>query len=216
MRNKIRLLLLIFSIVFLTGCSGNYNININRDLSVDENLYLTIDNKANIYNNTLKIFDNNNIDKDKYDVSLSGDEIIIEYSDKFNTIDEYLLESKVYHQLIDEISYNKTDKYIDIYVNQHFKLKQNDNIGNTSDFDILQINVNTPFKMINNNSDISNDNVYTWTIDKNTIQKKIIMNFETKPIGISYSQVIMIAVLTIVIFIIAIILIRRFKNSQKF
>lgn len=215
MKKKIKILLLFIFIILLTGCSGNYNININEDLSVDENLYLTMDNNSNNYINTLKIFDNNNIDKDKYDISLNGKEVIIEYKDKFNTIDEYLLKSKVYHQLIDEISYNKTNDYIDIYVNQYLKLKGNDNIGNTSDLDVLQINVTTPFKMIINNADISNDNTYTWTINKDSKQKKIIISFMPKLNSFPYSQAIMISVLIVTITIIVITLIKRLKNSQK-
>lgn len=215
MKNKIKIILLIFSIILLTGCSGNYNININEDLSIDENLYLTIDNSDTAYENTLKIFDENNIDKDKYDVSINGDDIIIEYNDKFETIDDYIINSNIYHQLIDEITYNKTDKYIDLYTNQYLKLKEDNDIGNTNDLDVIQINVKVPFKMISNNSDIYNDDIYTWTIDKNTTQKKISMNFEMRPSGFPYSQVIMIVTLVVVITIFTIILVRRFRNSQK-
>lgn len=215
MKNKIKIILLILSIILLTGCSGNYNININEDLSIDENLYLTIDNSDTAYENTLKIFDENNIDKDKYDVSINGDDIIIEYNDKFETIDDYIINSNIYHQLIDEITYNKTDKYVDLYTNQYLKLKEDNNIGNTNDLDVIQINVKVPFKMISNNSDIYNDDIYTWTIDKNTTQKKISMNFEMRPSGFPYSQVIMIVTLVVVITIFTIILIRRFRNSQK-
>lgn len=215
MKNKIKIILLILSIILLTGCSGNYNININEDLSIDENLYLTIDNSDTAYENTLKIFDENNIDKDKYDVSINGDDIIIEYNDKFETIDDYIINSNIYHQLIDEITYNKTDKYIDLYTNQYLKLKEDNDIGNTNDLDVIQINVKVPFKMISNNSDIYNDDIYTWTIDKNTTQKKISMNFEMRPSGFPYSQVIMIVTLVVVITIFTIILIRRFRNSQK-
>ena len=159
MKNKIKIVILVLSVVLLTGCSGNYNLKINKDLSVEENLYLTIDNTSDAYKNTLKIFDDNKIDKSNYDVSVNGNNVVIEYNEKFKTIDQYLLNSKIYHQLFDNISYNKTEKYIDLYTSQNLKLKGNSYIGNTSDLDVLQINVQMPFKMINDNSDISNDDI---------------------------------------------------------
>ena len=215
MKNKIKLLFLLFSIIFLTGCSGNYNIKINEDLSVDEDLYLTIENGPNVYNNTLKIFDDNNINTDNYSVVLSGDEIVIEYKDNFSSIDDYILDSKIYHQLVDNISYNKTDNYIDIYTNQILKLKGNDEIGNTSDLDVIQVNITTPFKVVFDNSDISNDNTYTWTIDKNTINKKIMINFEPKLSGFQYSRLIILLTFILVIGIFIYILFKRYKNIQK-
>ena len=76
---------------------------ISMDLSVEENLYLTIDNTSDAYKNTLKIFDDNKIDKSNYDVSVSGNNVVIEYNEKFKTIDQYLLNSKIYHQLFDNL-----------------------------------------------------------------------------------------------------------------
>ena len=215
MKNKIKIVILVLSVVLLTGCSGNYNLKINKDLSVEENLYLTIDNTSDAYKNTLKIFDDNKIDKSNYDVSVSGNNVVIEYNEKFKTIDQYLLNSKIYHQLFDNISYNKTEKYIDLYTSQNLKLKGNSYIGNTSDLDVLQINVQMPFKMINDNSDISNDDIYTWTIDKNTENKKISMHFTADPQSFPYAQVIVISLVVIALTVFAIMIIRMYKVKQQ-
>lgn len=215
MKNKFKLLILVVSIVLLTGCSGNYNLKINKDLSVEENLYLTIDNTSDAYKNTLKIFDDNKINKDNYNVSVSGNNVVIEYNEKFKTIDQYLLNSKIYHQLFDNISYNKSEKYIDLYTNQNLKLKGSSYIGNTSDLDVLQINVEVPFKMVSDNSDISNDNIYTWTIDKNTESKKIAMHFTADSEGFPYGQVIVISLIVIALTVFAIMIIKMYKEKQQ-
>lgn len=215
MKNKIKILILVLSVILLTGCSGNYNLKINKDLSVEENLYLTIDNTSDAYKNTLKIFDDNKINKDNYNVSVSGNNVVIEYNEKFKTIDQYLLNSKIYHQLFDNISYNKTEKYIDLYTSQNLKLKGNSYIGNTSDLDVLQINVQMPFKMISDNSDISNDDIYTWTIDKNTENKKIAMHFTADPQNFPYAQVIVISLVVIALMVFAIMIIRMYKEKQQ-
>ena len=72
MKNKFKFLFLIICIIFLTGCSGNYNLKINEDLSIDEELLLSIENGDGIYNNTIKIFEENDIDEDKYSVVRSS------------------------------------------------------------------------------------------------------------------------------------------------
>ncbi len=212
---KIKKLLILFLIFILTGCSGNYDININKDLSIDESLYLSLDNNDNVYNKTIKIFDDNKIDRDKYKVKQTSDEIIIEYKEKYNTIDEYILKSKIYHQLIDNISYNKNKKYVDIYIDQYVKIKnQNESslIGNESDINFLQINIKTPFKVLISNADNISEDTYTWTINQNTDRKKILFQFTKRLNKISYSQIVM---LTVLILCIAVLLVRLIKNYQK-
>ena len=77
MKRKFKIIILFLMIVILTGCSGNYNIKINADLSIDENLELSIDNNDDAYEKTLKLFEENNIKKNKYDVNISGDSVSI-------------------------------------------------------------------------------------------------------------------------------------------
>ena len=112
MKNKIKFLILFLLIIITTGCSGNYNLKINADLSVDENLELTIDNENDAYEKTLKIFEDNKIKRDNYDVNINSNEVTITYKDKFDSIEDYILNSKVYPQLFSKIQYNKTSKYI--------------------------------------------------------------------------------------------------------
>lgn len=104
------------------------------------------------------------------EVVLSDNNVRITYNKKYDSIEEYLLDSKVYHELIDEIQFNKSNDYIDLYVNQKLKLS-NDNViktngTNLTDLDVLQINIENPFDVNFSNAEIVNDNVYTWTIKK--------------------------------------------------
>lgn len=210
-------LIIFLSVIFLfTGCAGDYNVTINKDLSINEELNLELENTGTEYNKTLKLFTDNNIDENNYHVSVSGSKVIIKYEDKFNSIDEYILNSRVYHQLIDEIKYSKLDNYIDIYINQNLKLNNDgNNIGNLSDIDFLQINIINPYKVIASNEDALSENTYTWNISKDTINKKILMQFEPKSSGMSYRVIVPVIVLVICISILAYIIIRNYKKANK-
>lgn len=215
---KLNKLLVLFLIFILTGCSGNYDVNINKDLSVEESLYLSLDNDENVYNKTIKIFDDNKIDRDKYNVKQSSNEIIIEYKEKYNSVDEYILKSKIYHQLIDDISYNKNQKYVDIYIDQYVKIQnQNESslLGNVSDINFLQINIKTPFKVLVSNADNISEDTYTWTIDKNTVRKKILFQFSKRLNRISYPQIAMLTILIMCMVILIVRLIKKYQKSQK-
>lgn len=215
---KIKKILVLFLIILLTGCSGNYNLNIKEDMSVEEELYLTIENKEGLYEKTLGIFQKNNVPRDNYNVTIKQDEIEIIYKKDFSTIENYLLESKVYHQMFDNIEFNKTGDYIDLYVDENINIK-NDiteiNGSNLIDFNMIQLNINNPFEVNFSNADIVNENTYTWTITKDDTHKKLQMQFKPKLNIFPYREVFVGIAILICFTIIVISIFRRYKHSQK-
>lgn len=218
MKNKLKILFLIICIIFLTGCSGNYNLKINDDLSIDEELELTVENSNNAYNNTLKIFEDNNIDKEKYNVSLSSNEVNIKYNDSFESFEDYLMNSKVYHQMFDDIQYNRTKKYIDLYASDNIKLKNEYTINNGSnltDFDVIQVNITNPYKVSFSNAEIVNNNTYTWSIRNDDNEKLIQMQFKTALDKVPYKPIIVGLLILIVSAILIFNFMRRYKNRNR-
>lgn len=218
MNKKLKIFIIGILLILVTGCSGNYNLKINDDMSIDEELYLTIGNTNNTYTKTLKIFKENNIPEKDYEVVLSDNNVRITYNKKYDSMEEYILDSKIYHELIDEIQFNKSNDYIDLYVNQKLKLS-NDNIKsngtNLVDLDILQINIENPFSVNYTNAEIVNDNVYTWTIKKGDIEKKIQMQFKPSLNVFPYKQVAVLSTVIICSLIIIFTIYRRYKKRQK-
>lgn len=218
MNKKLKIFIIGILLILVTGCSGNYNLKINDDMSIDEELYLTIDNTNNAYTKTLKIFKENNIPEKDYEVVLSDNKVRITYNKKYDSMEEYILDSKVYHEFIDEIQFNKSNDYIDLYVNQKLKLS-NDNIKsngtNLVDLDVLQINIENPFSVNYTNAEIVNDNVYTWTIKKGDIEKKIQMQFKPSLNVFPYKQVAVLSTVIICSLIIIFTIYRRYKKRQK-
>ena len=217
MIRKAKYLLIGLLVIVLTGCSGNYDLTINEDLSVTEEVKLTLDDEQDVYDKTVKIFEDNDIDPENYKVSLKDDEVNIYYKNKYNSIEDYVLNSKLYKQIFNEMQYNKTRKYVDLYVNENIKEKNDStfiNGTNLVDFDVIQVNVKTPFEVLVNNADLKNDDTYTWTIKKGESKKKIQFQFSPKVDKTSTKSIILI----IVIIISAIILIagvfRKFNERR--
>ena len=219
MNKKLKIFIIGILLILVTGCSGNYNLKINDDMSINEELYLTIDNSNNAYTKTLKIFKENNIPEDDYEVVLSDNNVRITYNKKYDSIEEYLLNSKVYHELIDEIQFNKSNNYIDLYVNQKLKVSNDNGIKmngtNLVDLDVLQINIENPFDVNFSNAEIVNDNVYTWTIKKGDTEKKIQMQFKPSLNIFPYKQVAVLSTVIVCILIIIFTIYGRYKRRQK-
>ena len=219
MNKKLKIFIIGILLILVTGCSGNYNLKINDDMSINEELYLTIDNSNNAYTKTLKLFKENNIPEDDYEVVLSDNNVRITYNKKYDSIEEYLLNSKVYHELIDEIQFNKSNNYIDLYVNQKLKVSNDNGIKmngtNLVDLDVLQINIENPFDVNFSNAEIVNDNVYTWTIKKGDTEKKIQMQFKPSLNIFPYKQVAVLSTVIVCILIIIFTIYGRYKKRQK-
>lgn len=209
--------LLILLIVICTGCSGNYNLNINPDLSIEEKLELTIDNKGDSYQKTLDIFEKNGIEKSHYDVNITGDEITIEYNDKYSSIEDYILNSKVYPQIFSKVEYNKTKKYIDLYTSDNIKVKNDNNKNGTNltDFEVIQVNINNPYKVINTDAEMINDNIYTWSIKKDDINKTIHMQFKPSFNKFPIKSVVVGSLMLIIIVSFIIYIVRRYHLDQR-
>lgn len=218
MKKKIKYIVISVLLLLVTGCSGNYNVKINEDMSVNEELYLTIENKEGLYQKTLKIFNDNNVKEKDYEVVLSDDNLKITYNASYNSIEEYILNSKVYHQLIDNIELNKSNNYVDLYVNEKLKLSNSNmkqNGTNLTDLDVLQVNIENPFEVNFSNAELVTDNVYTWTIKNGDIEKKIQMQFKPSLDIFPYRQVIILSVVIICFVIIGVSIYIRYKKSQK-
>lgn len=219
MNRQLKIFIILIFLLLVTGCSGNYNLKINEDMSIDEELYLTVENNNNTYQKTIKIFKDNNIPEKDYEVVVSEKNVRITYNKSYDSIEEYLLDSKIYHELIDEIQFNKSNDYIDLYVNQKLRLSNLNGVKingtNLTDLDVLQINIENPFEVNFSNAEIINDNVYTWTIKKGDTEKKIQIQFKPSLNVFPYKQIGVLFTVIICSLIIVLTIYSRYKKRQK-
>lgn len=214
---KIKILILSILVILLTGCSGSYDLKINEDLSVNEKLNLSLDTKDDTYYKAVKLFENNKIKKDKYKIVNSDNKVKITYNDKFDSIEDYILNSKLYKNMFDNINYEKNEKNLKINTNSVF-----DNINSNSpfvndeyDISLFQINIETPYKVSYTNADQVDENIMTWNINKDTTYKDISFDMDINDKQKPYLQIIILILIGFIIIISTIIVINRFKQAKK-
>lgn len=174
-----KVLLIILCLIFLSGCSANYEITFNKN-DISENIDITID--RNIYE-----IDFNNIGDGEY----IEEEITKEYIPLLNIDNRYykkiisvkngntyvnltgnylydeLEKSYIINHCFNNVYISNTDKYLDISLKDltcHY--------GNT-----LNLKISSFYNIISSNSDYNKDGIYNWsleTIDKNGIELRII------------------------------------------
>ena len=179
---KIRILVIVLLMFMLCGCSGTYNLTFNEDLTMKEELNVNIKNENNNYERTLDLFTRAEIDPNKYNVVTDEDYVYIKYEEEYSTIEDYLLNSSLYHVLFDDIEYSKDNVGMKLGAENYFKLDANgsNEIVNSYDIDNLKINVKVPFHINKSNEDSKEKDVLTWNIKKSDTYKDITLDFSYK------------------------------------
>lgn len=177
---KIKYILLILIVFILTGCSGNYNLTFNKDLSINEELNILIDNSNNAYERTLDLLKKAEIDPDKYEIMIDKDKVKIVYKETYTSFENYYLNSKLYRSLFENIEYEKDNTGMSINTKSRFKLndKNNQSIINAYDIDNFKINLSIPFNVTENNADSIKDNTYTWDLNNSDTYKEINLKYD--------------------------------------
>ena len=177
---KIKFILLILLVFIITGCSGNYNLTFNKDLSINEELNILIDNSNNAYERTLDLLKKAEIDPDKYEIMIDKDKVKIVYKETYTSFENYYLNSKLYRSLFENIEYEKDNTGMSINTKSRFKLndKNNQSIINAYDIDNFKINLSIPFNVTENNADSIKDNTYTWDLNNSDTYKEINLKYD--------------------------------------
>ena len=213
---KFKYLIILLLIIITSGCTGTYNLKFNTDMSVEEELNVKLDYSDDTYEKSLSLFQNYNIDKSKYKVINNTDNISIIYKEKYDNLEDYLLNSKLYKQFYNNIEYKKEKNDIDISTTNNFNfIKNSDSLSNSANIDYFRINIINPYKVKYTNADEVQGNSYSWNFDKNTKDKNIKMEYklQTKKINIKDIIVISLTILSLIIIIVYYFI--NFKKSKK-
>lgn len=211
---KIKVVILLLIVLLVSGCSGVYNLEINKDLTVKEELNLVLDNESSNYDKINDLLNRNKTDNSEYKLVNEGDNLNLSYTRTYDSIEDYLLESPIYKQLFDNITYNTDRKEISLEASNILNLKSN-SLNYSNNVRLIQINVTTPFKILEENSDLSSENTYSWTINNNTQEKDIFISFSTNSNKLNTGTKIIIATMAVAAIIILIIIIKRLLESRK-
>ncbi len=197
MNEKNKVVLIIISVLLITGCSAKYSLNIST-LEISE--LITINNDKIIVeknNNMIKTF---NKDYGKYyDINFNDDLLIDCYDREIEDCSQY---EKNYPLVIE--GYNKMNQIQDIEdskaikdffgiatitgnTNTTINIKPNEKlkmifskVNFVSPFiTSLEVSIFTPFQVSNHNADKVEKNTYTWTYNKDNIDKVITISYDT-------------------------------------
>ena len=179
---KIKYLLLIIIVLLFSGCSGNYDLTLNKDLTVDEKLDLYVLNKSDVYERTYQMLEEAGISEDDYNIVIIDDKMRITYNQKYDSFEDYYLNSNLYRVLFEGIEYSKDNKGMSISASSVLKLDDegNQNIINSYEFEDLKINIKSPFKVNKSNADEIKDNTYTWNLNSNDTYMNIRVDYSYK------------------------------------
>lgn len=215
---KYRIIILILIVILLTGCSGSYKVSIKEDLSVKEELKTNIKKENENYDRTLKLFEENKVPEDNYKIVLDDKNIKITYKSEYDSIEDYLLNSRIYKIMYDNVYYNndKNKKSINTY--SPIKLDKTYSTLSVNDMNMsnFMIEINTPLNISKQNADKVSKNKYIWNYNKKTHDKNIKFEIDLSKRADDYKYLIIISSMIILVLIVAVYIFKKFRNTQKF
>lgn len=206
--------ILIISLLFISGCTTSYNLEISND-SFKENITVYI-NKSEI---PTKIYDDIELD-DQITPFIENDYPAIS-SDSKSYYKKVVTDAGDYYKVLMDYKYSEkefgqSNSLKNCFENYEFGYDKKYYIHVYGNFyclysDEIKINIKTNNKVLKNNADTVNGNVYTWNINKQN-EKDVDIEFEVEK-GFSYLTLLYIIIGVLVILIPVIVY--KFLQSKK-
>ncbi len=185
---KIKICIFIFVIFMVSGCSADYNIKINDDLSINDSgygnptEYIYEDASISLEDRVRNVVRSNidTLNELNYKYSVLDDGELLKFYNEFKSLEDYKKNNKyVYQQWFKNFDIEKNNGIFTVLANDFYPY-------NTQDLDKLvienlNINITLPFEVLETNADIIDDKnyTYTWQIDEETKDKTIYLKFDS-------------------------------------
>ena len=212
---KFRIFFLLIIVLLFTGCTGEYNLTFNKDLSVEEEINVLIENENDNDEKTYQLFDKIGASQEDYKVVIIDDNIKVVYKKKYDSFEDYYLNSNIYKMMFNDLEFEKNNIGMSINAKSNLKLddKSSQNIVNSYDMDNFKINVIIPFMVEKNNADLVKDNTYTWTLNSKDTYKKINIDYSYR--NDNFKSITMLVVVGVVFVSIIIYLLVYLRKNKK-
>lgn len=176
---KRKLLFIILLFMFCSGCSVDYNLNIDSDDKINEVVELSAEDGEDIekiesYQNYLPIdkgADDANVFKNKIDE-------VAYYDQKKSTTDDKLKFSYLHNFDTFQQDYitNNSYKYVTITKDENKLILSTSKINTAferySNLNSVRVNIVSRYKLIDTNADTHSNYKYTWVIDRTNYSNK--------------------------------------------
>ncbi len=230
--NKIKIVVISFLVLALTGCTVEYNIEILEDTTIKED-FSTIDHKSAYAHSQIlepNVVINNAIEKEmdrldeigyNYKQDFYDDYVTVSFNNTYQDFNEYIDKAKdTYTQWFETVNVSTIGTVVQFQATDFYQFVEWD--PNKYIVNELNINMIIPFEVTKHNADetkiVDNKVVYTWNINEETEAKEINITYDTsKKAKTSWTFEIVIGILILTIIIITIVYnkIIKIENVNK-
>lgn len=213
----------------LVGCEATYNLEINEDLNLKEEISALEDES---YNDLAHDFLLDRISvsfstryDEIYDYTVISDKSKLgnKMTKRYDSLANFIDNSKVLKDLVKNYNIKETGDIIS------FDIIASDKMYNRGDNAYvlipqnLSINITTPFLVTNTNADKKSGNTYTWNINENQRMAHVILSFDKTKLadhiyvlnfGVSYDILLVIGI-GLVLIVTTLIIIKKIRGINK-
>ena len=221
-----KIILILLMIGLCCGCQVNYQLEINKDLSVQENLKATRDSSffeeyenssmgrvvsliIRPYLDTLNDnkYNVNNLITDSY----GG----VTINKKYKSLNEYSKNTILSSQFTDNIEYKEDGNKV--YLSAKGKFSHSEQDQTKFPVNDATISITVPFKVTENNADTVDGNTYIWEFDsKDDKEREIKLVFNKEKMSDDNSLTVIIGILILIILVIGgLIMFKQFKDKKE-
>lgn len=233
MKNIKKVLIILFLVVMISGCKVEYNLKINKDLSLNEKVTASentdrMKSRTNLdVNQSVKYLYKLNklgfMEDDAYSTSSSGKSTVVTVNNVYDNLEDYL--HKFNNDLFVVTVSDMDKKNILLVIDQIEPI--NSKASNRYVYDQIDVTIEIPFEVIKSNADKVKGNKYTWYIKADSEEARSIsvtfngekpkntvtFNLFGKKSSIKYEMIIFAAVVLVIGIALAVLYFKNRKNN---
>ena len=188
-----KILLLLGCIFLITGCKVEYNLVINNDLTVFEEVKMTgtdefFDNyymstKINIVNMIFNEGKQNTLKENGYSYEIINENTPYVIAEKkYNDLSQYSKNTIFFQQYFDSVNVTENDGIVSLNTGEF--IPNNPDSLERYDIKTSTIKIKSPFKVVENNASLYDEktNTYTWYIENDTTDFSINLSYDSNEI----------------------------------
>lgn len=229
-----RILIILFLVIMISGCKVDYELKINKDLSVNEKVRASentnrMRSRTNLDVNQsvkylYKIYKLKDMEDDNYSVNSGTNITTVTVLNSYKDLDEY--SEKFSNELFELDITNTKDN------NKKITISQTDIIDSKASsryvYDQINISVELPFEVIKTNASTVKGNKYSWIVSADSKElKEMYIEFDSKKekdtvsfsfgkrsVSLKYELIFIGALILIIGIILAYVYIKNKKNNK--
>ena len=218
-----KIILLVISLLLVTGCAVKYNVVINEDLTLTEEAKLTGTSsffdiyykttKTNVIKSMIDIY-KDILDENKYTYELKeGTTPYVLVSKKYDSVSDYTNNSILFNGYFDEVKYTEDGNIKRI---ETMGYMPNDP-DNPDRFNIkeLEISITCPYKVKNHNAKGYNKETNTFYYELNSDSDKILLEYDVSKKFNPHEDVLKTIIISLVILIVVWVSFILFIKKEK-